>query len=114
MEIKPNGACNWDTTGIKTVQHHILKWIVTVCVCNHVITRRNSESRTQKKETYKTWILVREERCWKQPGRSWIFLVSLGEFAMASHSCCTPFEGFCFLFIEIVTIPAHNAMLCKF
>lgn len=37
MEIKANGACNWetaDTTGINTVQLHILKWIVCVCDLN--------------------------------------------------------------------------------
>lgn len=36
MEIKVNGASNWDTsdtTGIKTVQLEILKWIECVCVC---------------------------------------------------------------------------------
>lgn len=36
MEIKVNGACNWDTTdttGIKTVQLHIPKW-VCVRACN--------------------------------------------------------------------------------
>lgn len=44
--------------------------------------------------TYWTWIPVRGERCWKQPGRFLTFWVSLGESATASHSCCTPFGGF--------------------
>lgn len=114
MEIKVNGACNCDTsdkTGMESMQLHILKWMVCVYVCGG-----NSGCRAQKKkkETYKTWILVREERCSKQPGRSWIFSASLGEFAMASHSCCAPFEGFCILCEEIVTISAQNALLCKF
>lgn len=47
--------------------------------------------------TYRTWIPGREERGWKQPSRSLIFWVSLGEFAMASRGCRAPFEGFCFL-----------------
>ncbi len=57
---------------------------------------------------------MREERCSKQPGRSWIFSVSLGEFAMASQSCCAPFECFCFLLGEIVTISAQNANCRKY
>lgn len=64
--------------------------------------------------TYKTWIPVREERCWKQPGRSWIFWASLGESATASHSCCTPFGGFWTLSGKTVplrtTLCAHSNM----
>lgn len=116
MKIKVNGACNWDTTdttGIKTVQLHILKWIlcVWVCLCNQRNHKKNHKVENfadlcwwHKEETHRTWILVTEGRYSKLPGRSWIFSVSLGEFAMASHSCCTPFECFCFLLGEIVTM----------
>lgn len=55
-----------------------------VCVCVVCVLHR----------TYQTWIPAREERCWKQPGHSWIFWASLGESARASHSPCAPFGGF--------------------
>lgn len=60
-----------------------------------------------------------EERCLKQPSHSWIFLASLGEFARASHSCCTPSGGFCFLFGKTITIFAQNVkkilgLFCNF
>lgn len=45
MEIKPNGACNWDTsdtTGIKIVQLEILKWVESVCVCASTWSQNNS------------------------------------------------------------------------
>lgn len=66
----------------------------------------------QKKGTHKIWIQVREERYLRQPSHSWISSVSLGEFAMASHSCYTPFECFCFLSGETVTT-AQITLLCK-
>lgn len=115
MEIKVNGAYNWDTsntTSIKSVQLHIL---CKVCVqCNHKIKKRKQKMLHKKRKTYRIWTLAREERYLKRPGHSWIFLVSLGGFAMASHSCCTPFECFCFLLGEISTIFAQNALLHKF
>lgn len=40
---------------------------------------------------------MKAERYLKQQGRSLIFLASLGEFATAFHSWCTPSECFCFL-----------------
>lgn len=60
-------------------------------------------------ETYKTWILVREERCWRQPSHSWTSWVSLGESATASRSCCSPVGGFCSLRGETVTSCAQRA-----
>lgn len=102
MKIKVNGASNWDVTDktcIKTVKLQLQKWIVCLWKWwNH----KTSESGTTnlqifKKETYRTWIQVTEERYSTWPGRSWIFLVSLDVFAMASHSCCTLCECFCFL-----------------
>lgn len=66
--------------------------------------------------TYKTWILVRGERCLTQPSRSWIFWASLGESATASHSCCTPAGGFWTLSGETVAHsgrPAVHAPTCK-
>ena len=67
-----------------------------------------------KTETHRTWILAMVERCSKQPGRFWISSVSLDEFAMASHSCCAPFECFCFLLGEKVTILVQNSIICSF
>lgn len=84
---------------------------MSVCVSlsnqrNHkIIQERQNFAETcrwLKKETHRTWILAKAERYSKQPGRSWISSVSLGEFAMASHNCCTPFECFCFLLGEKV------------
>lgn len=90
-------------------------------MCNKVLTKIEIQSCVYggvcvPHRTYKTWILVRGERCLTQPSRSWIFWASLGESATASHSCCTPAGGFWTLSGETVAHsgrPAVHAPTCK-